>query len=160
MILRDATAADAKALAALWNPVIRDTSITFNPVEKSPADVAAIIAERQQAHGFLVVDDGDLFGFATYGQFRGGLGYRHTAEHTIILSPHARGRGVGRGLMAALCDHARGRGMHSLFAGCSAENPGAVVFHEAVGFRRVAVLPQVGRKFDRWIDLILLQKML
>ena len=160
MILRDATAADAPAIAALWNPVIRDTTITFNPAEKSPDDVATMIAERQQAHGFLVAHDGDLLGFATYGQFRGGLGYRHTAEHTIILGPAARGRGVGRALMAALCDHAQKKGMHSLFAGCSAENPGAVAFHEAAGFRRVAVLPQVGRKFDRWIDLILLQKML
>ena len=160
MILRDATAADAPAIAALWNPVIRDTTITFNPVEKSPADVAALIAERQQAHGFLVAQDDGLLGFATYGQFRGGAGYSHTAEHTIILGPAARGRGVGRALMDAICDHARTRGFHSIFAGCSAENPGAVAFHERMGFARVAVLPQVGRKFDRWIDLILLQKML
>ena len=160
MILRDATAADAPAIAALWNPVIRDTTITFNPVEKSPRDVADMIAERQAAHGFLVAHDDNLLGFATYGQFRGGLGYRHTAEHTIILGPAARGRGAGRALMDALCDHARARGFHSMFAGCSAENPGAVTFHERMGFRQVAVLPQVGRKFDRWIDLILLQKML
>ena len=160
MILRDATAADAAAIAALWNPVIRDTTITFNPVEKSADDVAAMIAERQVAHGFLLAEDDGLLGFATYTQFRGGAGYRHTAEHTIILVPAAQGRGVGRALMDAMCDHARTRGFHSMFAGCSAENPGAVTFHARMGFSRVAVLPQVGRKFDRWIDLILLQKML
>ena len=160
MIIRDAAASDADAIAALWAPVIRDTTITFNPVVKSPAEVAAMIAERQEAQGFLVAEDDALLGFATYGPFRGGPGYRHTAEHTIILGPQARGRGVGRALMTALCDHAQGRGIHSLFAGCSAENPGAIAFHEAVGFARVAHLPQVGRKFDRWIDLILLQKML
>jgi phosphinothricin acetyltransferase len=160
VIIRDACAADAAAIAAIWNPVIRDTTITFNPVEKSPDDVAAMIAERQVAHGFLLAEGDSLLGFATYGQFRGGAGYRHTGEHTIILAPQARGGGVGRALMNALCDHAKGQGMHSLFAGCSAENRGAVTFHTAVGFAQVAVLPQVGRKFDRWIDLILLQKML
>lgn len=160
MIIRDACAADATAIAAIWNPVIRDTTITFNPVEKSTADAVALITERQTAHGFLIAEDAGLLGFATYAQFRGGMGYRHTAEHTIILTPQARGRGVGRALMMALCDHAKGQGMHGLFAGCSAENTGAVTFHQALGFAQVAVLPQVGRKFDRWIDLILLQKML
>ncbi len=160
MIIRPAVAADAQAIADLWNPVIRDTTITFNPIEKSAADVAALIAERDTAHGFLLAQDEDLLGFATYGQFRGGAGYRHTAEHTIILAPHTRGRGVGRALMDALFAHAKARDIHSLFAGCSAENMGAVKFHETMGFARVAHLPQVGRKFDRWIDLILLQKML
>ncbi|MFZ3581018.1 GNAT family N-acetyltransferase [Loktanella sp. DJP18] len=159
-MIRDATADDAAAIAAIWNPVIRDTAITFNPVEKTAADVAAMIAERGPAHGFLVADDDGVLGFATYAQFRGGAGYRHTAEHTVILNPRAQGRGMGRALMDALCAHAKARAMHSLFAGCSAENMGAVRFHEIMGFARVAVLPQVGRKFDRWIDLILLQKML
>lgn len=160
MIVRDATADDAAAIAAIWNPLIRDTTITFNPVEKTAADVAAMIAERQQAHGFLIAAADDILGFATYAQFRGGAGYRHTAEHTVIMAAAAQGRGVGRALMDALCHHAKARAMHSLFAGCSAENMGAVKFHETIGFARVAHLPQVGRKFDRWIDLILLQKML
>ena len=159
--IRPATADDAPAIAAIWNPLIRDTAITFNPATKSEAEVAALIAERQAAHGFLVaVADDGIAGFATYAQFRGGAGYLHTAEHSVILGPTARGQGIGRVLMTALCDHARDRDMHSLIAACSAENPGAISFHEALGFARVAHLPQVGRKFDRWIDLILLQKML
>ncbi|WP_177174640.1 GNAT family N-acetyltransferase [Loktanella fryxellensis] len=161
-MIRQAAPDDAAALADLWNPVIRDTTITFNPVPKSPDDVARMIADRTAAgHGFLVATVAtQVAGFATYGQFRGGDGYRHTGEHTVILGPAARGQGVGRAVMEALCAHARTAGMHSLFAGCSAENPGAIAFHTAIGFRPVAVLPQVGRKFDRWIDLHLLQKML
>ncbi len=162
MMIRDAAGPDAPGIAAIWTPLIRDTTVTFNPEPHSPADIAAMIASRQAAgHGFLVAQDGaDLLGFATYSQFRGGLGYRHTVEHTVILAPQARGRGTGRALMMALCDHARVAGMHSMFAGCSAENTAALGFHTAVGFQQVAVLPQVGRKFDRWIDLILLQKLL
>lgn len=161
-MIRAATPADAAAICAIWNPVIRDTLVTFNPVQKTPDDITAMIADKA-AHGFpfLVAQaQGALVGFATYGQFRGGDGYRHTAEHTIILGPAARGQGLGRRLMDALCDHARAGGMHSLWAGCSAANPEAIAFHTAIGFQHIARLPQVGYKFDTWIDLILLQKML
>jgi phosphinothricin acetyltransferase len=62
--------------------------------------------------------------------------------------------------MEALCDHATAAGKHSMFAGCSAENAGAVAFHARMGFAEVARLPEVGFKFGRWIDLVLLQKRL
>ena len=156
MSVRPATVADAPAIAAIWNRAIRETTITFNPDEKTVEEVAALVAER-----CLVWDAGrGVTGFARYFQFRGGAGYRFTAEHTVMLADAARGQGAGRALMEALCEHARAGGMHSLFAGCSAENPGAVAFHAAMGFREVATLPEVGFKFGRWIDLVLMQKRL
>lgn len=161
-MIRAATAADAAQIAIIWNGIIRDTLITFNPVEKTVADVAALIAQKDEVgHGFLVAEvDGVVMGFATYGQFRGGQGYRHAAEHTIVLADEARGRGLGPRLMEALEDHARGAGMHTLFAGVSAENPAGVAFHKRIGFAELAVLTEVGRKWDRWIDLVLMQKRL
>ena len=108
--------------------------------------------------GVSVPAEGEVIGFATYFQFRGGLGYGHTMEHSILLHPELRGRGAGRALMAAIENHARAAGVHTMFAGVSSENPSGVAFHEAIGFARVAVLPEVGRKFGRWIDLVLLQK--
>ncbi len=158
MIIRPAQAGDAEAIALLWNPVVRETAVTFNSIEKTVAGLRKEIAAR---HAFLVAeDDGGLLGFATYGQFRGGVGYARTGEHTIILAPDARGRGVGRDLIGAVEDHAREGGFHSMFAGVSGENPGGVAFHERMGYAQVAVLPQVGWKFGRWMDLILLQKLL
>lgn len=162
MKLRPATAGDAADIAAIWAPVISDGVATFNSVVKSPAEVADMIAARQaEGHGFLVAEDGGrIAGFGTYGQFRGGVGYRHTAEHTIILAPMAQGRGVGRALLRAVEDHARAAGFHSIFAGVSAENEAGVAFHAACGYAEVARLPQVGRKFGRWMDLVLMQKFL
>lgn len=161
-MIRPGTPADAGAVAQIWNRVITETTITFNPVPKSDAEVAALIAAKAEAGlGFLVCEvAGQVAGFATYGQFRAGEGYRHTAEHSILLAPAAHGRGLGRALMAALSNHAAAAGYHSLWAGVSAENPAGLAFHRAVGFSEIATLPEVGFKFGRWIDLVLMQKRL
>lgn len=157
MIVRPARAEDAGPLVALWNPWIRDTAITFTTDEKTEAGLASDIAARGPA--FVVAEDGGtLLGFATFFPFRAGPGYAWTKEHTVILAPEARGRGAGRALMAALEDEARRQGVHALMAGISAENPAGVAFHAAIGFHEVARLPQVGRKFGRWMDLVLMQK--
>lgn len=161
-MIRDATPADAPAIAAIWNPVIRDTTATFNAAEKSPAEIAQTIATRQtDGHAFLIATDGEtLLGFATFSQFRGGIGYARTMEHTIILAPAAAGRGTGRALMQTLESRARTAGAHSLFAGVSAENPAGLAFHARIGFHEVARLQQVGYKFGRYMDLVLMQKFL
>ena len=161
MIIRPATVADATAICAIWNPIIRDTGITFNSVEKTVADVEACIAEKATlGYAMLVADEGGVQGFATYDQFRDGGGYDRTGEHSITLGPEARGRGLGRLLMAEIEAHAKMRGFHSMFASVSAENSAGVKFHAALGYHEVAVLREVGFKFDRWFDLILMQKRL
>lgn len=161
-MIRDATQGDIKAILNIWNPVIRDTLITFNPDEKSPAMLSQMLTDKARAgQPFFVAEHaGAVVGFAHYGQFRGGAGYAKTVEHTIVLSPDGQGLGLGRALMVAIEDHARSAGMHSIWAGVSAANPAGVTFHERVGFVKVARLPEVGYKNDQWIDLILLQKRL
>jgi L-amino acid N-acyltransferase len=161
-MIRPATGADIPGILAIWNPVIRDTVVTFNSAQKSPDDLARMIADRHDAgHAFLVADDGaGVAGFATYAQFRGGVGYARTMEHTVILAPDAGGRGLGRALMMGVEDHARAGGAGSMFAGVSAENPAGRAFHAAIGYAEVAVLSRVGFKFGRWFDLVLMQKFL
>lgn len=159
MIIRPARDSDAPDIVALWNSFVHDSAVTFTTAEKSVEGITADIAARGPA--FQVAEDGGTFlGFATYFPFRNGPGYAHTKEHSIMLTPAARGRGAGRALMAALEDVARAEGVHSLFAGVSGENPEGVAFHAALGFAEVARLPEVGRKFDRWMDLVLMQKRL
>jgi phosphinothricin acetyltransferase len=161
VIIRPARPADAGAIIAFWNPLIRDTLVTFNPVEKTEAEVAdSIRAKAAAGHGFVVAEDGGPIGFASYGQFRAGAGYARAMEHTIILAPGARGRGAGRALMTAIEDHARAQGVHSLIAGVSGGNPEGRAFHAAIGYAEVAVVPQVGWKFGRFWDLVLMQKLL
>ena len=161
-LIRNATESDAGAIAQLLRPVVLQSTITFLSTPKSRDDIVADLRAKANAgHGMLVAHRGGaLLGMAGYGQFRGGNGYAHAYEHTIVLAPEARGKGVGRQLMARLEAHAKASGGHTLWAGVSAENPDGVAFHTRVGFEFIATLPEVGRKFDRWIDLVLMRKQL
>lgn len=157
MILRPALAKDAPAVAAIWNREIRAGVSTFNSVEKTSTEVAALIAARQGA--FLVAQDaGQVAGFATFSQFRPGAGYAHSMEHSIYLDDALRGRGAGRALMGEIETLARRQNAHCLIAGIGAENHKGIAFHAALGFVETGRLPGVGRKFSRWMDLVLMQK--
>jgi L-amino acid N-acyltransferase len=161
-VIRTASEADAQEIAAIWNHYIRDTLTTFTTAEKTVDSVAQMIAEKHAAGfgTFVALDDCAIAGFATYGQFRAGPGYARTMEHSVMLRPGSSGGGLGRTLMSTLEDHARDHGAHSLFAGVSAANDAGRAFHGRLGYAEVARLPQVGFKWDRWIDLVLMQKML
>jgi L-amino acid N-acyltransferase len=161
-MIRDATPADAEAIAAIWNHIIRETTATFNAIEKPQDEVAALIPARQAANRcFLVAElEGVVVGFATYDQFRGGIGYAHSMEHTLHLAPAARGRGLGRALMATLESQARDAGVKVMIAAVAGENLAGRDFHVSLGYQLAGTLPQVGRKFGRWMDLWLLHKIL
>lgn len=160
-MIRPATLDDARTIADLWNPWIRDTAVTFSSAQKTPADISRMISERAASgHAFLLAQDGNLSGFATYAQFRGGPGYATCMEHTIVLQPTARGKGTGRALMSALEACARAGGAHQMIGAVSGENTEGRAFHQAIGYREVGVVARAGFKFGRFMDLVLMQKFL
>lgn len=155
--LRQAIPDDAPAIADIWNHEIRGGVSTFNAQEKSTDEIATMIISHPR--DFVVAHDHDqILGFGTLSQFRSGVGYAHTMEHTLYVDPIARGRGIGRILIRQLEDMVRLQGAHSLLAGIGSENSGGIAFHVALGFQEVARLPEVGQKFGRWMDLVLMQK--
>lgn len=157
-MIRPAVKDDFPQIAKIWNQIIRDTAATFTNAEK---EVAELVQANAAGRPFFVAEqDGKVVGFATYFPFRSGPGYARTKEHTIQLAPDARGKGFGRGLMEAVEEHARDAGVHTIWAGISSENPDGKAFHAALGYEEIAVLPEVGRKFGRWMDLILMRKVL
>ena len=104
--------------------------------------------------------DGTVAGFASYGPWRVKTGYRFTMENSVYVHPDKRGHGVANALMPVLIDHARAGEVHSIVAGVEASNAASIAMHEKFGFRQVALLPQVGFKFGRWLDLAYLQLLL
>jgi L-amino acid N-acyltransferase YncA len=109
----------------------------------------------------LVATEGAaVLGFASYGSFRPWEGYKHTVEHSVYVDAAARGKGVGRVLLSALIDHATASGKHVMVAGIDASNAVSIRLHETLGFITAGTLTQVGRKFDRWLDLLFMQRLL
>jgi phosphinothricin acetyltransferase len=156
-IVRPARVADAPAICAIWNRVIRDSLVTFTTIEKDPDAVAAGIGAG--AWPLLVAEgDGRVLGLATYGPFRSGPGYAFAVEHSVHLDPGARRQGVGRMLMAGVEKVAADAGKRVMVAAISGANPGAVAFHAAMGFAEVGRMPGVGFKGGQWLDLVLMQK--
>jgi L-amino acid N-acyltransferase len=160
--IRPALPSDANAIANIWNSAIRDTVATFTNIEKTARTIEEMIAARAHSgHGFYVAGaENAVTGFATYGPFRSGPGYARTMEHSIFLTSDTTGKGIGKSLMNTLEDHARTQGVQSLIAGLSGANTGGISFHKALGYIKVGEIKQAGFKFDRWHDLILMQKLL
>ncbi|EEW25127.1 GNAT family N-acetyltransferase [Rhodobacter ferrooxidans] len=161
-MIRAAVAADLPAILGFWNPLIRDTLVTFSSAQKSLADMQKMLDDKAaEGRAFLVAEAaGAVVGFCSYGQFRAGNGYAHTMEHTIILDPVAHGRGLGRALLTGIEADARTKGAHSILAGVSGGNPESRAFHAAMGYGDPIIVPQAGWKFGRWWDLWLMQKIL
>ena len=159
-MIRPAGPGDVPAIGAIWNPIIRDTVITFWPSERGNEEIALLIRDRQAAgHAFLVAQDkGRILGFATYSQFRSGGGYARSMEHTIHLAPDARGNGTGRLLLAALEDHALAAGHRLLIGGITASNDGSLRFHARAGYAEWGRIPCAGWKFGCFHDLVLMGK--
>lgn len=156
-MIRPARPDDADQIADIWNAIIHDTTVTFTTELKTPEDIADSI----DASPWFVADaDDTILGFATYGPFRAGPGYVHTAEHSVHLAEDARGMGLGRALLETCEANAQAKGITNLIAGLGHENEPGLAFHRALGFQEVGHLPKVGYKFDRWHDLVLMQKFL
>jgi phosphinothricin acetyltransferase len=160
--IRPARHSDSPQIAALLNPILRDTTVTFSSIEKSPEDIDAVIAKQaDQGHPYLVSHKADrITGIASYTPFRNGPGYSRTMEHTVYVDPDSFGLGIGRALMAALEAHAHLSGVTTLIGGISAENTAGIVFHTKLGFVLCGHLPGIGHKFGRDLDLLLMQKSL
>ena len=165
MHTRDATVADVPAISHLFNALISTTTVAWRAEPAGLDEMHAWFARQQAAdHPVLVAEvDGTVVAYACWTNFRGGdrfPGYRHTVEHTIHVDTGHCGRGIGRHLLTALIEVARRRDVHAMVAGIDADNTPSIAFHRAMGFTEVARMPEVGRKFDRWLELVLMQRIL
>ena len=164
--IRDADEADLPAISDLYNALIATTTVAWTETPETIADRRAWFAARTGEGDATVVavdEDGRVIGYAAFGPFRDNAkrpGYRTTVEHTIHVDAHHHGRGVGRALIEALVVRAQAQRLHVMIGALDGANEASIRFHERLGFEVVARLPETGRKFDRWLDLVLVQRML
>jgi phosphinothricin acetyltransferase len=157
MTIRPAQPTDANAICAIWNAVIEHTNITFTTIHKTQAEVKTLISDRGAA--FIVATDNDrLIGFATYGAFRSGPGYKDVVEHSVYVDGTRHGGGLGQSLITELEQVARQERKRIMIAAITGDNAKARAFHAKQGFTQVAYMPEVGQKFGRLHDLCIMQK--
>lgn len=160
--IRDATAADAAAVAAIYNVHVRGTIVTFELDDVDADTMAGRIADvESRGLPWRVAVEGDaVLGYAYAGPWKQRAAYARTVESSIYLHEDACGRGLGTRLYADLLAQLRARGIHAVIGGAALPNPASVRLHEALGFGYIGTFPQVGFKFGQWIDVGYWQRLL
>lgn len=167
-IIRTARPEDAPELLAIYTPYVINTAITFEYTPPTAEEFANRITHTLQQYPYLVLEaDGQIFGYAYAGTFKGRAAYDWACEVSIYISSEARGRGFGRMLYQALENQLRAMCIINLYA-CIAypaeDDPyltrASVDFHTRLGYTLCGTFHQCGYKFDRWYDMVWMEKML
>jgi L-amino acid N-acyltransferase len=160
MEIRSARDDDAAAIASIFNHEVEHSPPIWVETFVTVEDRRKWIAARQTA-GFPVLiaeENGRVLGFGSFGPFRPYEGFRQTVEHLVYVSAAARGKGVGRALLAALIDLARGQGKKVIVGAVDSENEASLVLHRSMGFVETGRMPRIGEKWGRRRTMVLLQK--
>jgi L-amino acid N-acyltransferase YncA len=152
-VIRPAREDDLAAVAAIYNVEVETGVGTFDTEQKGPEHFAHRLEAAAPGDLFLVAEEaGAVLGFAYSGPFRPRPAYAGTRESSVYLAPAARGRGVGRTLYGELLARLDAAGVHTVMAVVALPNDASEALHRSLGFERVGVLLEVGRKFGRWVD--------
>lgn len=153
--IRSVSAADAEAIARIYNYYIENTVITFEEERVSGEAMAARMAAIQDAAlPWLVAElDGAVVGYAYANKWKVRSAYRYSVETTIYIEHACLGRGLGKRLYSELLTLLQARGIHVAIGGAALPNAASVALHEKLGFERVATFRQVGFKHNRWVDV-------
>jgi phosphinothricin acetyltransferase len=158
MIVRPASAADSVEIASLLNALLATTSIEWTDTPWTAQGIAEWLNEHETV--LVGEEQGVIVGVAAFGWFRDVIkwpGYRFTVENTIHVREDRWGSGVGRGLMRALIQEAKSTGKHTMVAAVDGANDASIRFHQRLGFVEAAHMSEIGEKFGRWQDLVILQ---
>lgn len=161
-VIRVATETDLEAITAIYNDAVLTTTASWDDEVVTLENRRAWLAEHgTEPNVTLVAEiDGEVVGYAGYGRYREKAGYDLTVEHSVYLTPAAQGRGLGTRLLTELVIAATDRGIHVMIGGLSADNETSLRLHQRLGFVETARMPQVGKKFGRWLDLVFVTRIL
>lgn len=161
MDIMDAQDADLPSIQAIYAHHVLTGTGTFEDVPPSLEEVEArFAAKRQAGFAWLVARDASgVLGFGYYGPFRERAAYRYTVEDSVYVRDGVRGQGVGKALVAELLTRARTAGFKQMLALIGdSENTASIGMHASLGFQHSGTMRKVGQKFDRWLDVVIMQK--
>ena len=153
-MIRPATPDDASAIVEIYNHYVATTVISFEERPVTPDEMAGRIRDVTATLPWLAYESGGVvIGYAYATKWRVRSAYRYSAETSVYVAPGQGGKGIGSALYQFLLEELRAREIHMAIGGIAQPNPASVALHERLGFEKVAHFKQVGRKFDRWIDM-------
>ena len=162
MMIRPATEQDIPAITAIFNEAVVNSNAIWTEKQDTEAErLAWMKARLALGYPVLVAAEGPVvLGYGTFGDFRAFPGYRYSVEHSVYIHVDHRGLGLGRVIVDELVAAANALGKHVMIAGIDGGNPASLRLHAQAGFVEVARMPEVGRKFGRWLELVFMQRVL
>jgi phosphinothricin acetyltransferase len=159
--IRDATGADVDAICAIHNQGIADRIATLDTGQRAPQDTRIWLAERGPRHPVVVAEhDGAVVGWASLNRFNPRSAYDFVADFSVYVERAARGQGVGRQLLERLIALARAHGYHKMVLAAMAFNGAGLALYTRAGFSRVGVYREQGQLDGRWVDVVIMEKLL
>jgi L-amino acid N-acyltransferase YncA len=161
IVVRTATVDDADAIRTIYNVEVETSTVTFDLVPRSLVDQRAWLAARTGAHTAVVAVDGrEIVGFASLSPWRDRPAYSTSVEDSVYVHRDHQGRGIGKLLLGTVVDAARSSGFHAVFARIVGGHDASISLHAALGFEQVGIEREVGRKFGRWLDVVVMENLL
>ena len=153
---------DAEAIRTIYNGEVLHETSTFDLVPRTLADQVAWLAARSGAFAAVVAVDaaGTVVGFGSLSAYKGRAAYRTTVEDSVYVDRARGGEGIGTAILTELVRLARASGFHAVMARIEASGTASRALHARCGFELVGVEREVGRKFNRWLDVAVMQKIL
>jgi L-amino acid N-acyltransferase len=163
--LRLASLGDAEQIRQIYNYEVSNTTATFDLVPRSLADQQQWIADRNGAFAAIVAVDpsdelGDVVGFGSLSPYKVRAAYRTSVEDSVYVRRDRNGQGIGKLVVNELLRVASASGFHAVFARITAASEASIGLHRACGFELVGIEREVGRKFNKWLDVAIMQALL
>ena len=161
MQVRLARLDDAEAIRAIYNHEVTSTTVTFDLVPRTLEQQQSWLREHAGAHPAVVAeDDGDVVAFGSLSPYRDRPAYSTTVEDSVYVHTDHRGKGAGKLVLSELVRLANDHGFHSVIGRIVGGHEASIAVHRACGFEHVGTEREVGRKFGKWLDVVLMQKLL
>ncbi|MFL9843367.1 GNAT family N-acetyltransferase [Flavobacterium rhizosphaerae] len=157
--IRIATDEDLPKILEIVNHNIQHSTAVYDYEPKTEAFIKHWFQEKQENNYPVLVAEykGEVSGYASYAQLKAKDGYKFTMEHSVYVAPGQEGKGIGKLLLAQLIAIAKKNNIHSLIGLIDADNAGSIAFHKKFGFTEAGFLKEAGYKFDRWLDVVIMQ---
>ncbi len=160
-MIRLAAPDDAEQIRQIYNPEVLESTVTFDLVPRSLADQLAWLANRSGVHPAVVaVSDDVIIGFGALSPYKERAAYSTSVEDSVYVHRDFRGTGVGSSILGDLVLRAGQHGFHAVFARIVAHHSASIELHRAYGFEIVGTEVEVGRKFGKWLDVTIMQRLL